>query len=49
MDIFEVVDNKKEIVKTLGVHNTNFMVSREDYKSSIGFYINKVEEWGLFR
>ncbi len=42
--LFEVVDNKREIVKTLGDHNTNFMVSREDYKNSIGFFINKVTE-----
>lgn len=42
--LFEVVDNKKELVETFGDHNTNFIVSREDYKNSIDFFINKVKE-----
>jgi len=42
--LFEAVDNKKELVETLGDHNTNFIVSREDYKNSIDFFINKVTE-----
>lgn len=42
--LFEVVDNKKELVETFGDHNTNFIVSREDYKNSIDFFINRVKE-----
>jgi len=42
--LFEVVDNKKELVETLGDHNINFIVSREDYKNSIDFFINRVKE-----
>jgi len=42
--LFEAVDNKKELVETSGDHNTNFIVSREDYKNSIDFFINRVKE-----
>ena len=33
--LFEAVKGKKELVETGGDHNTNFMVSRQVYKSSI--------------
>lgn len=42
--LLETIDSRKELVETLGDHNTNFMVSREDYKNSIDFFINKAIE-----
>lgn len=43
-ELSEAVDNKKELVETLGDHNTNFIVSRKDYKNSIDFFIDEVTE-----